>query len=64
MTNYARKLDANRKRGQKHRDKRAAKRESARSHSQQVPRSQRRANTVQFPTWATNVFQSSRKKVA
>lgn len=61
MSGRLRKQNANRARGQKHRDKRRDKREAARSHSKQTPKSQRRANTVQFPREWGGLFQSNRK---
>lgn len=66
MSNKLRKQDCARARGQKHRDKRRDKREAARSHHKETPRSQRsRSNVVAFPTWFAPVFQSQkRKKVA
>lgn len=65
MSNKLRKQDCARARGQKHRDKRRDKREAARSHHKETPRSQRsRSNVIQFPTWALPVRQWSRKVAA
>lgn len=61
MSNHARKLDANRRRGQKHRDKRASKRRETQSHHKQTPRSQRRQSNIIFPKEWGGLFQSNRK---
>lgn len=61
MSNHARKLDANRRRGQKHRDKRASKRREAQSHHKQTPRSQRSRSNIIFPKEWGGLFQSNRK---
>lgn len=64
MSNHARKLDANRRRGQKHRDKRASKRRETQSHHKETPRSQRRrSNVLQFPKEWQGLFQSNRRKI-
>lgn len=63
MSNHTRKLDANRRRGQKHRDARRDKRREAKAYSKQTPKSQRR--TVQFPTiWNMPVKAWTRKVAA
>ena len=56
MSNKLRKQDCARARGQKHRDKRAQKRESARAYSQPTPKSQRQGTSLasfllQFPQY-------------
>ena len=63
MSNHARKLDCNKRRGQKHRDSRRDKRKQTQAHSKQTPRGQRRA--LQFPTiWQMPVKAWTRSKAA
>lgn len=65
MSNRLRKQSCHTARRQRHEDKRRDKRKAARSHSKQVPRSQRsRGNVVQFPIWNMPVKQWTRGKAA
>lgn len=53
MSNKLRKQDCARARGQKHRDKRRDKREAARSHHKETPKSERNSYNT-FPAWLMN----------
>lgn len=50
MSSRTRKAECHTRRKQRHEAKRAAKRESARSHSKQTPRSERNSYNT-FPAW-------------